>query len=153
MRAITGFALGTLGFLLGLAVNTATSKEVVLPELTYPSYLIRESTLTADKLHRIKLGEIKSVENSMEFEIAVDAKAMDEILSGNKATKQEAEKMFNTLRLLSVMNEKLEIKQWRTDSELLKIFKKAHENDPDHASKLRCRDWSKPMWAGTKGCT
>ena len=153
MRVIPGLVFGLLGFLFGLTLNSASSKEVVLPELTYPAYLMREATFATDKLHRIKLGEIKSVEDSLEFEIAVDAKAMSEILSGHKATKQETEKMFKSLRLFSVMNEKFEIKQWRSDPVLLKIFKNAQENDPAHTAKLRCYNWSKPMWVNNNSCT
>lgn len=152
MKTSAGLTIGIVGFALGAGLTSATSKENPWLELTHPVYFIREADHEAEMLHRIKLGDIKSVENSMEFDISVDAKAMNEILSSRKSSKEEAEAMLKSLRLLSVMNEKFEIKQWRSDAELQKIFKNAQKSDPAHIAHLRCKNWNKPMWVGADGC-
>ena len=153
MNAGIGVALSSFGFVVGLTLNTAISEEIQLPNISYSTHIAHSAVYTIDSLHKLKLGDVKSVEDSMEFGLMVDAKVMHEIITSRKSTKEETTKLYQMLRLLSVMNEKIEIKQWRSDSELLKIFKQAQENDPTHTSKLRCFNWEKPMWVDTKGCT
>ena len=153
MNTVMGVALGILGFVLGLTLNTAISGEIQLPDISYPTHTVQNAGFTIDRLHKLKLGDIKSVEDSMEFGLMVDAKVMYEIITSRKKTKEETKKLYQMLRLLSVMNEQIEIKQWRSDTELLNIFKQAQDNDPIHTSKLRCFNWEKPMWVDTKGCT
>lgn len=152
MNVGVGVALSFLGFMLGLTLNSATSEEIQLSDISFPTHTVHNAAFTIDRLHKLKLGDIKSVENSMEFGLMVDAKVMHEIITSQKPTVQETTQLYRTLRLLSVMNEKFEIKQWRSDLELLKIFKQAQDNDPTHTSKLRCFNWDKPMWVDTKGC-
>ena len=153
MNAGIGVALSSFGFVVGLTLNTAISEEIQLPNISYPTHTAQSAVFTIDRLHKLKLGDIKSVEDSMEFWLMVDAKVMHEIITSRESTKEETTKLYQMLRLLSVMNEKFVIKQWRSDSELLKIFKQAQENDQTHTSKLRCFNWEKPMWVDTKGCT
>ena len=123
------------------------------PLESYERHLIGFTAITTERLHRIKIGEVESLERSLEQHLAQDAKAMYRILGRDDTTPRDAQRIYDTLRLLAVMNEKFEIEHWRNDAELMDIFLKAQTNDLEHTEKLRCNNWRKPMWVGTDDCT
>ena len=127
-------------------------KELEPPEITYAEHMILMSSFTLERLHRLKINKHESVEQSMEVSLASDAKSLFNILEHGKPTPADRKSIYGILRLLSVMNEKIKIDLWRSDELLQDIFKTAQDNDPEHTKKLRCYDWTQPMWKNTKGC-
>ena len=133
--------------------RVAYAEENVIPGISYEEHILHGAAYTIDRLHRLKIGEQVSVERSMENSLSADAKDMYELLRGGKVSDDEVNKIYDMLRLLSVMNEKFELVQWRTDQKLLNIFREAQEKDQEHTKKLRCFNWKKPMWIDKDGCT
>jgi len=122
------------------------------PLESYEKHIVGFTAITAERLHRIKIGEVESLERSLEQLLAQDAKAMYRILARDDTTPRDSQRIYDTLRFLAVMNEKFEIEHWQTDAELMDIFRKAQNNDLEHTEKLRCNNWKKPMWVDTDGC-
>jgi hypothetical protein len=133
--------------------RVAHADEKAIPEISYGEHILHSAAFTIDRLHRLKIGEQVSVEQSMENSLSADAKDMYELLRSGKVSEEEVNKIYGMLRLLSVMNEKFELVQWRSDQKLLNIFREAQENDQEHTNKLRCFNWKKPMWIEKDGCT
>jgi hypothetical protein len=124
-----------------------------LPEISYLQYRQLSNTFAVDRLHRIKIGEIKSVEDSMESDIALDAEFLFYPLTQAKdITEEERTSIYTRLIMLSVMNEKFNIEQWKQNKNLQKIFTKVQTIDPELTSKFRCFNWEKPMWADRGNC-
>lgn len=133
--------------------RVAHAEENVVPEISYEENILHSVAYTVDRLHRLKIGEQLSVERSMEKSLSANAKDMYELLRSGKVSDEEENMIYGMLRLLSVMNEKFEFMQWRTDQKLLNIFRDAQEHDQEHTKKLRCFNWNKPMWIDKDGCT
>jgi len=153
MKTTTGIALGFSGLLLGLTINVATPNEASLPHFNFTTHILVSTSSTAEKLHRMKLKQYVSVEKSMEETITANAKTLAGSLSNKSMSEYDASKIYRVLRLLSVMNEKYTIEEWRSNTELNEIFNMAQKNDPKHTAQLRCFNWSKPMWVDKKGCS
>jgi len=104
-------------------------------------------------LHELKLGMANSVEESLLISLALDARIMYEQIANFELDDKKTKRTSEVLRLMSVMNEKFEIEEWRSDMQLLEIFRKMQEMDPEHTKNLRCRNWNKSMWVGEDECT
>lgn len=119
----------------------------------YAHYAIFPLVTNIDKLHKLKIGEVPELEKTLETQLSIDAKLLHYLANHETIKPNDAKRINEMLRLLSVMNEKFEIEAWRTDAELQSVFEKAQKQNPDHVNKLRCLDWSKGMWVGkNKSC-
>lgn len=135
-----------------LVTSTLAAEDEAMPEIRMPQYILHATVNSVFTLHGMKIHDTDSVEKSMESNLVFDAKTLFAILEHPDVTEKEVEKIYNFLILLSVMNEKFEIQQWRNDEELQSIFTKAQEYNPVHTEKMRCNNWNEAMWMGESNC-
>ena len=137
-------------FLLLAACSSTTKNPKDLPfDLQHYNY---DASSGIDRLHKLKLGDIDSVRNSYEFDLAFDGKILYEAANEYSVSPEQKQSIYGMLRLMSVLNEKYPVKAWQSDSELLEIFSAVQKLDPAQTEDMRCRDWSKPMWVGSVEC-
>lgn len=130
----------------------ATSQKDGLDFQVNPVHMSHDLAYSTDRLHRLKIGEVDSVESSYEFYMAYDVKMLYQLLDTQQFTEQRKERIFGQIRLISVMHEKYPVAEWEEDRQLIEIFKEAQSRDMKQTEWFRCRDWSQPMWAEESKC-
>jgi hypothetical protein len=103
-------------------------------------------------LHYLKIGEAKALEDHLVEIVPLDAKMMNALIESGIYDSEDNERFTNYLVLLAVMDEKINIPSWRTNTEFQSILGKVRRNHKSHADRLRCRNWSRPMWLEPDDC-
>jgi hypothetical protein len=150
MRAAIIFLCGAV-FALGVQalagnMNPLFSKQCAVEHGLY------DTTHDVDTLHRFKIGKSESLEAELEQDVLLDATLLNSLLKDKALSESDRKRINGDLRLISVMNEKFTIESWRSDKEFVKVLEAAQHDDEAHVAKLRCFDWSQPMWVGKPLC-
>lgn len=126
----------------GLTGETAVSNE---------EFTILNSASNLEILHRLKIGEQQSVEESLAHKIMFNAIAMKQAISRGEA--DNLEDIWKILALIAVMDEKFNIQMWKRNEEFQSILTSARTHDPSYIRSLRCKNWEKPMWSSDGDCS
>lgn len=145
--------LGKITLLMFICLLSGCAHQSTNEDSDYAHYAIYPQASNIDKLHKLKIGEVSKLEKTLEIQLSTNAILLYHLANHEAIKPNDAKRINEMLRLLSVMNEKFEIEAWRTDSELQSVFAEAQKQNPEHVKKLRCLDWSKSMWVGkNKSC-
>jgi hypothetical protein len=110
------------------------------------SLLLGFTAVRVELLHRLMIGEVGSVEKSLARDIAYDVKAFSNPESRQTLSVEDLKRLSQSLVLLAVMQEKMNVDSWKSESEFLGRIKAEATSNPKLADTFRCKDWSKPMW-------
>lgn len=123
------------------------------PSSDYIQYLLYTQANSMDLLHRMKIGEVKSVEYLMESNTASDAQFIYAIAKESKVISEERRKsIYKQLIIFSIMNEKYDVSQWKNNKDLQSIFKEVQLDNPQFTSEVRSWCWKKPWWSCKEDC-
>ncbi len=153
MKTINLFILflfiGTFGFHKNIQAEVPINEAVQIPYFDYIKFRVNEDI---DVLHKIKIDDVKSIEEKMEAMLAHNAELLYSVAKEDKTiSKKDIDSIYGQLILLSIMNEKFHIENWQENDYLQQIFKEVQLTNKEQTSKLRCFNWSKPMWVD-RGC-
>lgn len=140
------------GVLFAFVLQAASIEDTEKSRSAAVMQILRDTVSDTSSLHYIKIGKTNELEKYIEQRIASYAKLMNSEMIDEQTTAQETNKIKRYLQLLSVMNEKFNIDLWKKDKELTDIFAAVQAADKNHIEKLRCLDWSQPMWSDKKKC-
>jgi hypothetical protein len=142
-KIILGTCIATFGILLGMRIPAQSSEATGNTDI---SLLLGFSAARVELLHRLMIGEVSSVKQSLARDIAYDVKAFSNPESKQKLSTDELERLDKLMILLAVMQEQMNVDSWREESEFLATINAEAKSNPKLAATFRCKDWSKPMW-------
>ena len=116
------------------------------------TYNRHSASKALSNLHYLKIGEAQTLEESLVETVATDAILIDEMLNSYAIEAEDVEATKSFLVLLAVMDEKFEIPKWRANKKLQSVLGKTRQINKEKANKLRCLNWSKPMWVDRGSC-
>jgi hypothetical protein len=142
-----------------IGISTASGEQVSNKEdesgVSYSeaSPLLSNATLTLEKLHRLKIGDVQSVEASMSKELGIAIIEMRAMLLDPGLLEKDRTRIRRMLVLLAAFQTNHSIAAWRENTEIIDTLDWARVALPECYERFLCYDWSKPMWAKkTTGC-
>lgn len=140
-----GICVATIGILLGMRIPAQSSETSGNSDI---SLMLGFTAVQVELLHRLMIGEVSSVEESLARDIAYDVKAFSNPESRQKLSAEDLKRLDQNMVLLAVMQEKMDVDLWKKESEFLGRIKAEAISNPKLAATLRCKDCFKPMWVG-----
>ena len=148
-KMIPRLCLVLVGVTLGMQIPAHSTGMSNHPDI---SLILGFTVVRVELLHRQMIGEVSSVENSLARDIAFDVQELSIPEFRQNFDAEEMKRLDKLLTLLAVMQEKIDVGLWKSESKFLNLINAAASSNPEHAATLRCKDWSKPMWVGDE-CT
>ena len=142
-----------VALLIATACTNVQDNRSRVEDVSNVTYVSHQVTNTTDLLHRIKINDVASLENDLEEQIASDVRDIVQLIKRGAISSEEAQRLNEHLVMISVLNEKFEIPSIKASKELIIELKLAQKKYPELVQKLRCNDWSKPMWVGKDVCS
>ncbi|MEP5837472.1 MAG: hypothetical protein ABJ322_07120 [Marinobacter sp.] len=140
---LAGILLALVGFIAGMQIPAYSSATSDRSDI---SWTLVNTAVRVELLHRLLIGEVSSVKESVAKDIAFDVKALAVPTNSEELSTEEMVRLERLLVLLAIMQEEMNVGQWREEPEFLKRLDAAAKAYPDLAQQFRCKDWSKPMW-------
>jgi hypothetical protein len=148
-RFIFGICVAIIGILVGMRIPAQSSEIAGSSDV---SLMLAFTAVRVELLHRLMIGEVSSVEESLARDIAYDVKAFSNPESRQKLSAEELKHLDQHMIILAVMQEKMDVELWKKDAEFRDRVNAKAMSNPKLAATFRCKDWSKPMWV-SDDCT
>ena len=136
-----------------LVLMTGCSSKESLPEISYIKYLSHQSAFSVERLHRIKIKDVESLESHLEQLVVFNVIEMFNLLKSTDLSEVEKQSIESQLILIAVMNEKFKIENWDKNEEMQNILENIIQEYPVKSKELSCLNWKEPMWVGEDECS
>ena len=116
-----------------------------LKPVSVTQYTTYGAVSRVEYLHLLNIENATTLRTSLGKLLSYDVLALDSLLR-HPLPDDERKRVYDTLRLIAVQNEKFPVPSLSDDPKVSAVLQAALANDPVHSNNLRRRNWTKPMW-------